>query len=154
VGRTFIEPIQERREKGLRIKLNIIPELVAGKRVVVVDDSIVRATVIKKTIAMLRDAGAREVHVRISSPPYQYPCHYGIDTYRVQDELIAKRLAGDTESIRREIGADTLRYLTLEGLKEAVWTTRGKESLFGKNQMCDACFSGNYHIPIEPIFKK
>ena len=150
VGRTFIEPIQERREKGLRIKLNIIPELVAGKRVVIVDDSIVRSTVIKKVIAMLREAGAKEIHVRISSPSYTHPCHYGIDTYRVKNELIAKRHGGNSEAIREEIGADSLHHLSLEGLKESVWVSRDKTvSRFGKEQMCDACFSGTYHIPIK-----
>ncbi|KKS38953.1 MAG: amidophosphoribosyltransferase [Candidatus Sungbacteria bacterium RIFCSPLOWO2_12_FULL_41_11] len=153
VGRTFIEPLQERREKGMRIKLNVIPELVEGKRVVVVDDSIVRSTVIKRVINMLREAGAREIHTRISSPPYKYPCYYGIDTYRVENELIAKRLNGDVEAIRKEIGADSLHYLSLEGLRRSVMEVPGNK--LKANNFCDACFSGNYHIPLKDgIFGK
>lgn len=146
VGRTFIEPLHERREKGLRIKLNIIPELVSGKRVVVVDDSIVRSTVIKRVIKMLREAQAKEIHVRVSSPPYKYPCYYGIDTYKVGEKLIASRL-GDIEEIRKEIGADSLAYLSLDSLKKAVSQFRNDE--LNKENFCDACFSGNYHIPIK-----
>jgi amidophosphoribosyltransferase len=145
VGRTFIEPLQERREKGLRIKLNIVPELIAGKRVVVVDDSIVRSTVIKRVVQMLRHAGAKAIHVRISSPPYAFPCYYGKDTYRVKDELIAKRCGGDIEIIRQEIGADSLHYLSLGALKRAVIGASGDLT---ESNFCDACFSGNYHIPI------
>ena len=103
---------------------------------------------------MLREAGAKEIHVRISSPSYTHPCHYGIDTYRVKNELIAKRHGGNSEAIREEIGADSLHHLSLEGLKESVWVSRDKTvSRFGKEQMCDACFSGNYHIPIESMVK-
>lgn len=141
VGRTFIEPLQRRRTRGLRIKLNPIPEIMAGRRVVLVDDSIVRATVMRGVISMVRDVGAREVHVRISSPPYHYPCYYGIDTNKIQDELIASRCGGDIDRIRREIGADSLGYLSLDGLKGAITEN-------GSAQFCDACFSGTYHIPV------
>ena len=142
VGRTFIEPIKER-VRALNIKLNPIREIVEGKRIVLVDDSIVRASVIKRVIRQLRGKGAAEIHVRISSPPYIAPCFYGIDTYRVDKELIAQRLGGDVEAIRREIGADTLGYLSIGGLKKAV---SGDAAHPG---FCDACFTGNYHIPIK-----
>jgi amidophosphoribosyltransferase len=141
-GRTFIEPTSEERKRGLRIKLNPIPELIAGKRVVVVDDSIVRANVMPRVVGILRECKAREVHVRISSPPYRYPCHYGIDTYRVENELAAVRCSGDVEAIRREIGADSLAYLSLPGLRQA---TTGDPEAAG---FCDACFTGDYYIPI------
>src|SRR3989344_7765139 len=142
VGRTFIEPLGKKRSSHLRIKFNVIPEIVHDKRVVLVDDSIVRASVMRGVIELLRLAGAKEIHVRISCPPYLHPCYYGIDTYRVKGELIAKRHGGDIEMIRREIGADSLGYLSLEKLKQAV---SGKNSF----DFCDACFSGNYHIPIK-----
>lgn len=148
VGRTFIEPIQERREKGLRIKHNPITEDIEGKRIVVVDDSIIRSTTMKRVVVMLREASAKEVHVRISSPPYRHPCYYGIDTYRVKDELIAKRLNGDVEAIRQEIGADSLYYISLEGLKRSVVEASGPTSHIGMTNFCDACFSGDYYIPI------
>lgn len=146
VGRTFIEPVQARRTKEMRIKLNIIPELVQGKKVVVGDDSIVRGTSIKRAISLVREGGAKEVHVRISSPQYISPCYYGIDTYRVKNELIAKNHAGNIEEIRKEIGADSLYYLSLEGMKRAVTDARDDEHR--ALQFCDACFTGNYHIPI------
>ena len=144
IGRTFIEPIKDQREEKLRIKLNIIPEIVAGMRVVVVDDSIVRATVAKRVVQMLREAGAAEIHFRVSSPPYQYPCYYGIDTYKVVDDLVAKRHAGDIELIRKEIGADSLYHLSLEGVKKAVIAV-GVEPL-AQGDFCDACFTGDYQI--------
>jgi len=142
LGRTFIEPVGRARARSLSLKLNIIPELVVGKRVVVVDDSIVRANVMKGVVQHLRRAGAREIHLRISSPMYTFPCFYGIDTYRVKDELVAARAQGDVEYIRREIGADSLAYLSLEKLLAAAGGNGG-------SGFCHACFSGEYHIPIE-----
>ncbi|MFA4873508.1 MAG: amidophosphoribosyltransferase [Patescibacteria group bacterium] len=147
VGRTFIEPLQGMRDESLRIKLNVIPELVRGKSVVVVDDSEVRGTVIKRVIKLLIDAGAKEVHVRIASPPYMHPCYYGIDTYRVKDELIAMRHDGNVEMIRQEIGASSLGYLSLAGLKRAI--IEGGSDDLSETSFCDACFTGKYHIPIE-----
>ncbi len=141
VGRTFIEPIVKERRRRNRIKLNIIPEIVERKRIILVDDSIVRATVMRRVIRQLREARANEIHVRISSPMYRYPCFYGIDTYRVEGELIARRHNGDCELIRREIGADSLHYLSLEHLREAA---TGRIP----SDFCDACFTGAYHIPI------
>ena len=106
------------------------------------DDSIVRANVMKGCVAKLRAAGAREIHIRVGSPPYMYPCYYGIDTSRIAGELAAARNNGEVEQIRREIGADSLAYLSLERLKEAIACDSGLK-------FCDACFSGNYHIPVK-----
>jgi len=135
VGRTFIEPQQSIRHFGVKIKLNAQREVLEGKRVVVVDDSIVRGTTSRKIIRMLRDAGAKEVHMRISSPPTTGPCYYGIDT-PTRNELIAS--SSSVEEIRRFIGADSLAYLSLEGLYTFL---EGRREGF-----CDACFSGNYPV--------
>ncbi len=136
VGRTFIEPSQSIRHFGVRLKLHPVPDLLRGKRVAVVDDSIVRGTTSRKIVKMLRDAGAAEVHLRISSPPTQWPCFYGIDTPS-RDELIASR--HPPEDIAKFVTADSLGYLSIEGLRRGV----------GGKGYCDACFSGNYPIPIE-----
>ena len=135
VGRTFIEPQQSIRHFGVKIKLNAQREVLEGKRVVVVDDSIVRGTTSRKIIRMLRDAGAKEVHMRISSPPTISPCYYGIDT-PTRTELIASN--NSVEDIRRFIEADTLGYLTQEGLYAFL---NGE-----KHGFCDACFSGDYPV--------
>jgi amidophosphoribosyltransferase len=135
VGRTFIEPQQSIRHFGVKIKLNAQREVLQGKRVVVVDDSIVRGTTSRKIIRMLRDAGAKEVHMRISSPPTISPCYYGIDT-PTRTELIAS--SHSVEEIRKFVGADSLAYLSREGMYAF---------LNGQTQgFCDACFSGNYPI--------
>lgn len=138
VGRTFIEPSQSIRHFGVKIKLNAQKEVLKGKRVIVVDDSIVRGTTSRKIIRMLRDAGAREVHMRISSPATIGPCYYGIDT-PTRSELIAS--SNSVEEIRRFIEADTLAYLSREGMY----------SYFNgqKQGFCDACFSGNYPVHFE-----
>jgi amidophosphoribosyltransferase len=133
VGRTFIEPKQSIRDFGVKIKLNPNPAVLWGKSVIVVDDSIVRGTTSRKLVAMLRQAGAKEVHMRISSPPTTHPCHYGIDTPD-KHELIAS--SNSVEQIREFIGVDSLAYLSREGLYRAVESTPGK--------FCDACFSGDY----------
>lgn len=133
VGRTFIEPKQSIRDFGVKIKLNANPAILAGKSIVVVDDSIVRGTTSRKLVAMLRQAGAKEVHLRISSPPTTDPCYYGIDTPDKQD-LIASRHS--VPEIAKFIGVDSLAYLSMEGLYRAVESTPGK--------FCDACFSGSY----------
>jgi amidophosphoribosyltransferase len=135
VGRTFIEPRQSIRHFGVKIKLNAVRELLEGKRVVVVDDSIVRGTTSRKIVAMLRGAGAREVHMRISSPPTVSPCYYGIDT-PTRKELIAA--SHDPQEICRYIRADSLGYLSLAGMMGAV----GKDVGF-----CAACFTENYPVP-------
>ena len=138
VGRTFIEPQQSIRHFGVKIKLNAQREVLEGKRVVVVDDSIVRGTTSRKIIRMLRDAGAKEVHMRISSPPTIGPCYYGIDT-PTRSELIAS--SSTVEDIRRFIDADTLAYLSPEGLFAFL---NGRKQGF-----CDACFSGDYPVHFE-----
>jgi amidophosphoribosyltransferase len=135
VARTFIQPGQELRKHGLRMKFNPLPEIVAGKRVVVVDDSIVRGNTTRQIIGMLRDAGATEVHLRISAPPIRHPCHYGVDM-STREEMIAHRRT--VEEVARELGADSLAYLSLEGVYEAIGTPR--------EMHCDACFTGEYPL--------
>jgi amidophosphoribosyltransferase len=137
VGRTFIQPSQTIRQRGIRLKLNPLREVIAGKRVVVVDDSIVRGNTQRAIVAMLREAGAAEVHVRISSPPVAWPCFYGID-FATRAELIAGSLG--TEEIRASIGADSLGYISLAGLTEATTLPAGS--------LCRACFTGEYPVPV------
>ena len=137
VGRTFISPDQTLRQLGIRLKLNPLREVIAGKRLVVVDDSIVRGNTQRALVRMLREAGAREVHVRISSPPVKWPCHYGID-FASRAELIANGLS--VEEIRQSVGADSLGYVSLDGLVEA--TTLPARSL------CSACFTGEYPVAL------
>jgi amidophosphoribosyltransferase len=135
VARTFIEPGQELRKRGLRMKFNPLPEIVAGKRVVVVDDSIVRGNTTRQIVRMLKDAGAEEVHLRISAPPIRHPCHYGIDM-STHEEMIAHGRSVD--EIAAELGADSLAYLSIEGVYEAVGVPRERH--------CDACFTGDYPL--------
>ncbi|NPV59353.1 MAG: amidophosphoribosyltransferase [Actinobacteria bacterium] len=137
IGRTFIQPTQAIRRLGVRLKLNPLVGDIKGKRLVVVDDSIVRGNTTREIVRMLRDAGAREVHMRISSPPDMYPCFYGIDT-AIRKELIASTRS--VEEIREFIGADTLHYLSMENLVRA--TRRPREDF------CLACFDGDYPIPV------
>ena len=137
VGRTFIEPSQTIRQRGIRLKLNPLRDVIAGQRVVVVDDSIVRGNTQRAIVTMLREAGAAEVHVRISSPPVAWPCFYGID-FATRAELIAGSLSA--EEIRASIGADSLGYASLEGLIAA--TTLPRERL------CRACFDGDYPLGV------
>ena len=133
VGRTFIKPTQSEREAAVQIKLNVIPSAVKGKRIVLIDDSIVRGTTISKLITMLKNAGAAEVHVRISSPPFLYPCYYGTDV-PTNNLLIASR--NSNEDIRKQIGADSLGYLKIEDFKQMV----------GNLPLCKACFDNQYPI--------
>jgi amidophosphoribosyltransferase len=135
VARTFIQPGHELRKHGLRLKFNPLPEIVGGKRLVVVDDSIVRGNTTRQIVAMLRDAGASEVHMRISAPPIKHPCHYGIDM-STREEMIAHERS--VEQIAAELGCDSLAYLSLEGVYEAVGATRATH--------CDACFTGEYPV--------
>ena len=137
VGRTFIQPSQTIRQLGIRLKLNPLREIIEGKRIVVVDDSIVRGNTQRAIVRMLREAGALEIHVRISSPPVEWPCFYGID-FASRAELIASGL--EVDEIRRSIGADSLSYVSLEGLIAA--TTIVEEKL------CTACFTGKYPISV------
>ncbi len=133
IGRTFIEPSQAIRNFGVKLKLNPVRELIAGKRVVLVDDSIVRGTTSRKLVRMVREAGAKEVHMRISCPPTISPCYYGVDT-PTREELIAS--ANSPEEIRKYLGADSLGYLSLPGLRQAVNDSEG--------DFCTSCYTGVY----------
>jgi amidophosphoribosyltransferase len=137
VGRTFIQPSQTIRKLGIRLKLNPLRDVIAGQRVVVVDDSIVRGNTQQAIVAMLREAGAAEVHVRISSPPVIWPCFYGID-FATRAELIAGHQS--VEQIRELLGADSLGYVSLEGLTAA--------TTLPASRLCRACFDGRYPIPV------
>ncbi|MEI8148754.1 MAG: amidophosphoribosyltransferase, partial [Actinomycetes bacterium] len=136
IGRTFIAPDQISRSKGVRRKLNPLRENIEGRRLVVVDDSIVRGTTTQALVAMLRDAGATEVHLRISSPPFSWPCYYGIDT-PTRTELLAAN--STIEEMRAFIGADSLEFISMENLRSAIGLT---------DECCDACLTGNYPAPV------
>ncbi|MCG8400321.1 MAG: amidophosphoribosyltransferase, partial [Firmicutes bacterium] len=137
VGRTFIKPDQGQRETSVRIKFNAMRDAVKGKRVVMVDDSIVRGTTTRRIVQMLKDAGAKEVHMRVSSPPVKYPCFFGIDTAS-RKQLVASKYS--VEEIRKMIGADSLGYLSLEGLLET--------PLDARCGFCTACFDGDYPMEV------
>jgi amidophosphoribosyltransferase len=137
VGRTFIQPSQTIRERGIKLKLNPLRDVLAGRRIVVVDDSIVRGNTQRALVAMLREAGASEVHVRVASPPVSWPCFYGID-FATRAELIAGRLS--PEEICTSIGADSLGYVSLAGLIEA--------TTLPESRLCRACFDGQYPVPV------
>ena len=143
VGRTFIQPTQAMRESGIRMKLNPLKDVLFGKRVVIIDDSIVRGTTSRKLVQALRDAGAAEVHMRISSPPVTHPCFYGIDT-DTQDQLIAATKS--VAEIAKQLQVDSLAYLSWEGMLE---TTREDT-----NSFCSACFTGNYPVAIPEQVKR
>ena len=134
VGRTFIEPEQRVRDFGVKLKLNPVRHVLKGKRVVLIDDSIVRGTTSKKIVRMVRDAGAKEVHMRISCPPTISPCYYGVDTPSKKQLIAANK---SVEEIREYIGADSLAYLSLEGLRRAAG--EGDEKVY-----CTACYTGKY----------
>ncbi len=142
VGRTFIQPTQELRDRAVGIKFSVLKEEIKGKRIIMVDDSIVRGTTTRIIVQMLKDAGAKEVHLRISSPPVRYSCFYGIDT-STPSQLIAANFS--VEEICQMVGADSLAYLSLEGLRE---TPVGIQC-----GLCDACFTGHYCVPPESICK-
>ena len=143
VGRTFIEPTQMLRDQGIRLKLNPIPENLRGKRVVMVDDSIIRGSTTRQLVQMVREAGAKEVHLRVSSPPYRWPCFYGMDTSD-RSTLIAANM--DIEEIREHLGADSLGYLSLDGLLEATGVADAG--------FCTACLSGDYPTSIPNVTDK
>ena len=143
VGRTFIQPTQHMREAGIKMKLNTLKDVLAGKRIIIVDDSIVRGTTSRKIVKALRDAGASEVHMRISSPPVTHPCFYGIDTDN-QDHLIAATTS--IKDIEAQIGVDSLAYLSWEGMLEVT----GEDP----NSFCSACFTGDYPINIPDHIKR
>ena len=143
IGRTFIEPTQNLRDRGIRLKLNPIPDNLRGRRVVLVDDSIVRGSTTRKLVQIVRDAGAVEVHLRVSSPPYRWPCFYGMDTSD-RSTLIAARL--DVEEIRQHVGADSLGYLSLQGLLDSTGVADAG--------FCTACLSGDYPTEIPEVTDK
>ena len=135
VGRTFIEPTQQQRDMGVRLKLSANAAVIRGKRLVLVDDSLVRGTTSRRIVRLLKEAGAKEVHLRIASPPILYPCFYGVDT-STREELISARM--DTDALGRWTQADTLRFLTADELKKA----------YGGDTFCFACFDGCYVTPL------
>jgi amidophosphoribosyltransferase len=137
IGRTFIAPTQELRRNAVRIKLNPIEDNIAGRRLIVVEDSIIRGTTLRETVHLLRKAGAVEVHLRILSPPYQWPCHFGMDTSE-PDKLLAARMS--VEEIREHLGVDSLAYLEIDRMLGAI--TPGGDGL------CTACMTGNYPVPV------
>jgi len=143
IGRTFIAPNQRERDAGVRRKLNPLRDTIAGKRLVVVDDSIVRGTTTRAVVRMLRDVGATEVHLRISSPPYRWPCYYGLDT-GTKGELIAAGL--DVNEVRDYVGADSLAYLSLEALERSIGVPGAG--------FCTACLTGDYPIGVPVTLSK
>lgn len=136
IGRTFIAPTQKERENMVFVKLNAIRSDLEGKRVIVIDDSIVRGTTSRRLVQILRRAGAKEVHFRVSSPPVKFPCYFGIDT-PTKNELISS--AHEVEEIRKEIGADTLSFISLEGMLKALRECKPESDGF-----CKGCFNGEY----------
>jgi len=142
IGRTFIEPQQSIRDFGVKLKLNAIKEVIKDKRVVIVDDSIVRGTTSRKIVKMVREAGAKEVHMRISSPPMKFSCYYGIDTPS-REELIANSLS--LEEIKHYITSDSIGYLSIEGIQKAI---ENHKKLEDGESYCNACFTGNYPVEI------
>ncbi|MEM8632635.1 MAG: amidophosphoribosyltransferase [Pseudomonadota bacterium] len=143
MGRTFIEPTDQIRNMGVRLKLNVNRALIRNKRVILVDDSVVRGTTSRKIKEMILDAGAKEVHFRIASPPTAWPCFYGVDTPR-REKLLAATMSED--EMREHLGVDSLRFITLDGLYRAVGEAKGRDP--ASPQYCDACFSGIY--PVSP----
>jgi amidophosphoribosyltransferase len=143
VGRTFIQPTQSLRQRGVRLKLNPLKHAIAGQRLIVVDDSIVRGNTSRKLVALLREAGAAEVHMRITSPPVRWPCFYGIDT-DTQEQLIASKQT--VEQVADFIGADSLAYLSIADMVES--TMRSEQ------EFCTACFSGDYPIEIPETVRR
>jgi len=143
MGRTFIEPTEQIRNMGVRLKLNVNRALIRGKRVILVDDSVVRGTTSRKIKEMILDAGAAEVHFRIASPPTAWPCFYGVDTPN-RDKLLAATMS--EEDMRDHLGVTSLRFISLDGLYRAVGEAKGRDP--ARPQYCDACFSGEY--PVEP----
>jgi len=141
IGRTFIQPQQQKREIGVRIKFNVVKGVIEGKTVVVVDDSIVRGTTSKQLVNLIKEAHPKEIHLRISSPPILFPCYYGMD-FPSSEELIAFRMNKDIEKIREYLGVDSVEYLTIEELLETVYEE-------DKENFCTSCFSGSYPTQID-----
>ncbi len=145
IGRTFIQPDQHLREVGIALKFNPLPEVLEGQRVVLVDDTIVRGTTSRPIVQLLRDAGAKEVHMRVHAPPILWPCFMGVD-FASRSELIAARFDADVAEIGRQIGVDSLAYLSLDGLFRAIGQSR--------NGFCTACLTGEYPVPLYDVASK
>jgi amidophosphoribosyltransferase len=146
IGRTFIQPGQKKREIGVRIKFNIVKGVLEGKTVVVVDDSIVRGTTSRQLVNLIREANPKEIHLRISSSPIQFPCYYGMD-FPSKEELVANQCNGNVKEIEKRLGVDSLEYLTIDEMLEAVAEA-------GEENFCTACFSGNYPTLVDSSYKK
>ena len=145
VGRSFIQPTQSMRDFAVRVKLNPVKELIKGKDIIIIEDSIIRGTTAKTRVAALRELGAKKVHMRISCPPHRFPCYYGID-FSSRGELIAARM--DVKELTQHLGLDSLQYLSIEGMLEA----SGREK--PEQHFCKACFDGDYPVPFDPNFTK
>jgi amidophosphoribosyltransferase len=143
VGRTFIQPSQSMRDFGVKVKLNPVKELLKDRRVVIIEDSIIRGTTARTRVHTLREIGAREIHMLVSCPPHRFPCHYGID-FSTRGELIAARKS--VEEIRDFVGLDSLGYLSVDYLEQAIDIPR--------DDLCFACFTGKYPVPIDESFSK
>jgi amidophosphoribosyltransferase len=141
VGRTFIQPSQDVRENKVKTKFNTVKGVLKDKVVVIVDDSIVRGTTSKQLVQLVRQAGAKEVHFRVTAPPIMYPCHYGMD-FPTPDELIANECGGDVRKIGEELGVDSVGYLSIEDMLASAPHEGGEN-------YCTACFSGKYPVPID-----
>jgi len=146
IGRTFIQPGQEKREIGVRIKFNIVKGVLEGKTVVIVDDSIVRGTTSKQLVNLIREANPKEIHLRISSSPIMHPCYYGMD-FPSRQELVANKFNGDVKGIEKYLEVDSLEYLSIDEMLEAVTEA-------GEKNFCTACFSGDYPTLVDSNFKK
>jgi amidophosphoribosyltransferase len=141
IGRTFIEPTQDIRERGVALKFNALRENLQGKRVVVIDDSLVRGTTAGPLIRLVRDAGATEVHLRITCPPITHPCHFGVDMGHDGDLMAARHTVQEIEAI---IGCDSLAFLSLDGMMRAIGSVAGPGGGY-----CNACFTGEYPLPVD-----
>jgi len=149
MGRTFIEPTEQIRNMGVRLKLNVNRALIRGKRVILVDDSVVRGTTSRKIKEMILDAGAAEVHFRIASPPTAWPCFYGVDTPE-REKLLASHMS--EEEMRRHLDVDSLKFITLDGLYRAAGVAEGRDPQAPR--YCDACFSGDYPVVPADMIEK
>ena len=149
MGRTFIEPTEQIRNMGVRLKLNVNRALIKDKRVILVDDSVVRGTTSRKIKEMILDAGAKEVHFRIASPPTAWPCFYGVDTPN-REKLLAATMS--EEEMRDHLAVDSLKFISLDGLYRAVGEVKGRDKACP--QYCDACFSGEYPVTPSDMIEK
>jgi amidophosphoribosyltransferase len=151
VGRTFIHPTPELRNQGIRLKLNPLPSVLEGKRVVIIDDSIVRGTTSQRIVKMLKDCGAKEVHFRVSSAPVKHPCFYGIDM-STEEELIANQMS--LEDLKTHLGVDSLAYLSIDDMKQAVMPTFSNAGAEAFINPCMACFNNSYPAGKPKTYKK